>query len=284
MTFLGKVFTFLTFFLSAVFFVVALAVSASHSKWRDAVVNEKTGYRTIEKNLRAGNTQLKEQVGQISNELAQEMAARKIVLAALQSELAAARDELSAKTAEYNTLQAAHTEQNQTLAATQKELSRISEENEKIGQQLTAAIEDRNAKQRRVATLTDTVNEQKVTLATLEKKKKDLIDSLTYSEARTFNYQNALKIAGIVENPDDAPPSDLKGVVLEVSKDGLVEISLGRDDGLKEGHTLEIYRGAQYLGRIEIKRTEDDKAIGQIVPGFKKGYIQRGDNVISKLG
>ena len=51
--------------------------------------------------------------------------------------------------------------------------------------------------------------------------------------------------------PEDVKPT-LDGLVLAANKDGLVEISLGSDDGLERGHTLEVFRGSRYLGRIEV--------------------------------
>jgi hypothetical protein len=93
---------------------------------------------------------------------------------------------------------------------------------------------------------------------------------------------SALKSFGL-SDVDDVPPADLRGEVLAVNSNQLVEISLGRDDGLREGHTLEIYRGAQYLGRVQISKTQDDKSIGKILASFRKGYIQAGDKVASKV-
>ena len=62
-----------------------------------------------------------------------------------------------------------------------------------------------------------------------------------------------------------------------------VVVSVGRDDGLRAGHKLEVYRGGQYLGRIEIKSIKDDQAIGQILASFRKGFIQAGDKVAAKI-
>ena len=85
-----------------------------------------------------------------------------------------------------------------------------------------------------------------------------------------------------VTDPEDVPPSDLKGVVLAVGTDQ-VEVSLGRDDGLREGHMLDIYRNGSYLGRIQIRTVADDKSVGKIIPAFRKGYIQAGDKVAAKV-
>jgi hypothetical protein len=76
---------------------------------------------------------------------------------------------------------------------------------------------------------------------------------------------------------------DLGGVVVETSATGLVEVSLGSDDGLKAGHTLQVYRGKRYLGQITIRSTVPDRAIGQIDKQLQRGPIQMGDNVTTKL-
>ena len=63
----------------------------------------------------------------------------------------------------------------------------------------------------------------------------------------------------------------------------LVEISIGADDGLKVGHALDVYRGNQYLGRIVIKKTSPDRAVGQIIKELQRGQIKRGDRVTTKF-
>ena len=78
--------------------------------------------------------------------------------------------------------------------------------------------------------------------------------------------------------------ADVNGVVLATNTKGLVEVSLGADDGLKAGHTLQVYRGQQYLGQITIRSTGPDRAVGQIDKSLQRGQIQKGDNVTTKLG
>ncbi len=284
MTLLGKVFTGLIFVFSVLFFGMALAINATHNKWRDAVMDKQNGYKVQVDRLKTGNQQLKDQLSRTQQEIAQEQGARRATLAALQTQLIQIQEEYAKKTSELTQMQASNTELNQTLAATQAELKRVTNANEAINQQLNSVIADRNANQRKVGALTDQVNEKMVLLTTLEKRIKDLTDSLTLSDARLLNAQNALANAGIKEAVHGSLPNDLRGEVLAVGNNGLIEISLGRDDGVRQGDQLDIYRGGQYLGRLEIKRTEDDKSIGQIVPGFRKGAVQQGDKVSSKLG
>ncbi len=185
--------------------------------------------------------------------------ARRATLAALQTQYQQVFTEKERLTAELTQLQASNTQMNQTLNQTQTELKRVTDSNEKIIGQLNATIADRNTNQRKVGKLTDEVNEKTVLLETLEKRIKDLTDSFTLAEARLINAQNILVNAGIKVSTKGGLPNDLRGEVLAVGNKGMVEISLGRDDGVSQGDQLEVYRGSQYLGRIEVSRTEDDK-------------------------
>jgi cell division protein FtsB len=86
------------------------------------------------------------------------------------------------------------------------------------------------------------------------------------------------------------PPPVVQGLVLNTrrgKRSGMefIEISLGSDDGLLEGHDLHIYRDkeAKYLGKITLIHVAPDQAVGTLVINAKNGSIQRGDNVKTKL-
>ena len=63
----------------------------------------------------------------------------------------------------------------------------------------------------------------------------------------------------------------------------LVEVTIGADDGLKPGHTLQVYRGGKYLGRLDIVETSPDKSVGRVDRRFQEGQIQEGDRVSTRL-
>jgi len=75
----------------------------------------------------------------------------------------------------------------------------------------------------------------------------------------------------------------LEGIVLAVPKPDLCEISVGSDDGVKKGHTLDVFRvtdkGAKYVGRIVVMKTSYDRAACRVDPKFQKLPLQRGDRV-----
>jgi len=87
--------------------------------------------------------------------------------------------------------------------------------------------------------------------------------------------------------PVDGMPPKIDGVILASRESGLVEISLGSDDGLRRGNTLEVYRlsGAtsKYLGRVEVVELSVDKSVAKVVPGYLKAAIRKEDRVATRL-
>lgn len=279
MNLIGKVFTGLVAVLSIVFLVVAVSVSATHIDHRKKIADATASITRMQTSI----DELKKQLDQKKTELAQEQIARRMALAALQFQLNNDREKLSEKETEVNRLTAMNTTQTQTLDESVKEIRRLSEENLSIKTQTNKIITDRDQQRRRVITLTDALNGLQSVRADLESLVKKLQDDATLYQARWETAQSALKMVGITD-PEDVPPAELKGEILKVNSDQLVEISLGRDDGLREGHTLEVYRGAQYLGRIRIRTVKDDRSTGKVLSNFRKGYIQEGDKVAARIG
>lgn len=85
----------------------------------------------------------------------------------------------------------------------------------------------------------------------------------------------------------DADPSgagpQVSGVITSIGKNQLIEISIGADDGLTEGHTIEIHRSGKYLGRATVLRTEPDKAVARLIKDYRKAPLQVGDRVSTRL-
>ena len=99
-------------------------------------------------------------------------------------------------------------------------------------------------------------------------------------------------VGGKKANPANAanpPPAFVKGKVLKVDPNDpqLVEVSLGTDVGVKQGHTLEVYRlkPPQYLGRIRIVEATNRLAMGRLIApaGEKAPKIVAGDEVASTI-
>jgi len=278
MTRLGQIFTLLLLILSVAFFVASVAVNASHKNLRDQV----TEYQTRQRSLETSIDELKKAGETNKTQLAQEQVARRVSLSALQTQLDTEREKNQQANTQLNDLNSKNTQATQSLAQTLAELKRITSENDLLKQEIDKIITDRNGQRRTVINLTDELNSLKSKRIDLESEIKNLRDQATLYQAMADTRGAALAAAGI-KDPDDVPPSDLKGVVLAVGSDSSVEISVGRDDGLRQGHQLDVFRNGSYLGRIEIRTIADDKAVGKVLPSFRKGFIQAGDRVASKV-
>lgn len=283
MTLLGKVFMFSVLLLSGIFFSLALAVNASHVKWREAVTAP-NGYQAQIKKMEATISELKAAIEKAKGELAIEQAARKLALASLQTQLAEQQKELENKESSLASVQSKLTLDSQTLSQTSQELQRVASENAEIKKLIDQTIQDRNAQRAKVIELTDTYNSLQSIYNDAQAQAKELENQNSLLEARTNIMRSTLAKVGLTEDPDDAPPEGLKGLILKVGRDNLVEISLGRDDGVKIDHEFEVSRGSNYLGKIRIMKVEDDKAIGVILPAYRRGLIQQGDKIAAKLG
>jgi hypothetical protein len=85
-------------------------------------------------------------------------------------------------------------------------------------------------------------------------------------------------------NAKNPPPENVEGMVTKTDAGGLLTLSIGSDDGLLKGHTLEVFRlnPAKYLGTVRIIEVTPHEAVAQ--PLYRPlGPIQSGDKVASKI-
>ncbi len=271
MTLLAKVFTGLIFLLSVIFFSLAVAVNASH-------INQKqlaTKFQTQAQAAQQKNTELTGLLEVLKDELAINQAARRSALATLQSQLEAKSNELQQKEIELENVQTAHTQLVANEKDTQLQLKARTEDNELLRKQLNDAREDRNQLFQRLVSTKDQNNRLQGKLQTTEERASQTADQL--SQATVILEKIDIRPETLLTAPD------VNGLVTAVSTAGLVEVSLGRNDGMREGFTLEVHRSGQYLGRLKVKRVEDNKSVAEILTSYQKGYIRAGDRVDSKL-
>jgi DNA repair ATPase RecN len=278
MTLLGRIFTLLVLLLSVAFFIISLLANSTHIDHKKKVAT----FQTQAKQLETTVDELKKLVEQLQTARAQEQGSRRAALAALQTQLESAKEQLAQATTELNDKAAALTLQTQQLSATLDRVKQITTQNDTLKIEIDKIITDRNDQRRRVITLTDNLNGLMSREADLLAERSKLQQSSTYFQAKADIAESALKDAGITVF-EDVPPADLKGEILAINSKESVTVSVGKDDGLREGHKMEVFRSGKYLGRIQISTVKDDQAIGQILPLFRKGYIQVGDKVAAKV-
>jgi hypothetical protein len=272
MSLVGKIFTMLILIMSIVFMAFAMMVFATHKNWKTAAAGLQTKLTAADQ----ANRDAKELLQRLQTDLAREQAARKAALAALQVRARGAEDRLAAKEKELGDLTAAHSQATQTAKEAQTRLATLEDETKKLRDDLRGEQKKVDQAFLTVVDLTDKLNQA-------ESVRQNLEEVNTQATKQMSQMKQVLDAHGL--RPDTLVthiPPKVEGIVTDVDKD-MVEISIGADDGLKIGHALDVYHGNQYLGKIVIKKTQPDQAVGQIIKEMQRGQIKRNDRVTTKF-
>jgi len=282
MNLVGKIFIVLIFVMSLLWMGFSVAVYATHQNWRSVVEDPDNGLNTQLQQQKDWNDELKTKLDKSSEQLDIEEAAKRQALTKLETqkaELERRRDELQL---EITALKQSEADAVAALQTTQEESAKFRKDVEDLRAEITKAQQDRDNYFDQVVTLTDQLHQA----ANEYKSLKARVDTLAADLAKA---DAVLRKHGLEREPTlytgVAPIVD--GVVLSAGENGMVEISIGSDDGLMKGHKLEVVRKtggvSTYLGRIEVMETAPDKSVCKVLPEFLQRSIQRNDRVTSKL-
>ncbi len=273
MTLVGKIFTMLILVMSLVFMSFAIMVFATHTKWKEnseALKQKLTQQEQL-------YTQAKNDHEKTKREMALEQASRRSALAALYTKLNAAQADLDSKTAQLIQKESQLNEAAAALKSNEDRLTALATELTDNRSKLKLAQQERDDIFLKVVEQTDKFNQSEAMRTQLEVRNGQLV-------AQSADMERVMKAHGLtVDSLVAHIPPKVEGIVMDVSDSDLIEISIGHDDGLKIGHTLDVFRGNSYLGRIVIRKTAPDRAVGQIVKELKRGQIKKGDHVTTKL-
>jgi predicted nucleic acid-binding Zn-ribbon protein len=299
MNLVGKIFIVLILVMALLWMGFSVAVYATHRNWKEFVENTEEsadkplGLRPQLERQKAENKELVSQRDKLDRELTAETAARSAALTKLEAEkrsLADQRDRLDGQLAK---AVQDHTDAVADLRATQEKEAALRLEiaggtapdgtqvvglREEIRQAQAARDEAVDA----VTKLTEQLHQARNEIQSLRERLATLTQDL--ADAKTVLDKHGLKPVPALY--DDVPPP-VEGKVLEVGAAGLIEISIGSDDGIRKGHVLHVVRQgggvSNYVGRVEITETEPDKAVCKILPEFLQRPIEREDRVVAKL-
>lgn len=283
MTFVGKIFVLLIFVMSLVFMSFAVMVYATHRNWYALVENDRTARPPglkVQLEDRKREVEAAQAVrARHEAEIADEKSARIREVAKLTTqveELKQQRDELQKNEAKLkqsvDDSVAAMTAAQNTLADLRKEISDLRELDDKVRK-------ERDDKLAESVKLEEQLAQSKGELDRLTKRAAELAKDVA-------QYSNRMQEEGI---PLETKTPRVEGVVLAVNANGLLEISIGADDGLLVGHELDVFRigadtaAGKYLGRVKVVKTDVDRAVARLIPETRKGPIQVDDRVATKL-
>jgi hypothetical protein len=294
MTIIGKILTFLVFFLSIVFLGFAYNINQLNKdpktgkSWYQVSTDLRAAVADAKADLNAKDEEVKSKVR--SSESARDAALTAKANAEKETEKAQ-KDREEAITA----TQKAKTDfENSQVAlkAAQDEVEKRRQENVALYQNIKQKELAINELQAKAVNSDNTKVQAQVAAATylarLQTMERQLQD--TTRELERFMEEGQTRVARTgaeVQLPSqNPPPDDVKGTVTSVTPDGLVAISIGSDAGLLKGHTLEVFRTnpkPEYLGQIKLVEVGPHEAVGKILyPQYKK-RIQAKDEVASHI-
>ncbi|WP_428307619.1 hypothetical protein [Lacipirellula sp.] len=273
MNLLGKIFTVLILLASVALMVIAMFVYATHRNWKEA-------YDKV-------NTQLSQE----QNAKADLEAKYQTQISQLKSEQTAALQDVAKLETERNVI----VSQNQSI---QKEVDQLRQDqaqsvalvkstevnNERLMEEVTGlrddvrvAQQDRDEQFHTTLKATSELHSVGGQLQQLEERSAQVVAQLADVTAKA-------KEAGVNTEGEYIPR--VRGKVSKIQRNAsgqLIEITIGADDGVRPGQTVELFRGDRYLGRAEILKADPDRAVGQVIRKFQQGQIQENDDVATKL-
>lgn len=282
MNLVGKIFIVLIFVMALCWMMASVSVYATHQNWRDLVENDQNGLRKQVEDKKNDNQELQDKLDKETAELAAEKAARRQALAKLETEKAELERQRDEQDKRLAALVQSETDALAQLKATQEAEAALRAEVVGLKEEIRQAQADRDKHFDTAAKLTDQLHQAANEYLSL----KNRMVTLTADLAKAVE---VLRKHDLVPEPTvySGIPPTVDGVVLEVGANGLIEVSIGSDDGLMKGHQLEIVRqgdGASvWLGRVEVTETSPDKAVCKVLPEFLQRPIQRDDRVTTKL-
>lgn len=271
---LGRAFVILNLVLSIAFFTIALMIGASHENWKAKAIELKS---QVETQARLKNEAIKDQ----SNKALQ------------------VRAEQFMRT--------------QQIAASNSQVQTLIEKVNSMTQQLQTASQDKENYQNRLKESESRIQKQDVELERLAKLNSELLDRVVASKNEVvsltnqkYNLQNQLGLlqsreaslaeqnalfSKVIKANDIDPNAPISGIeprldgeVASVDRDlNLVVVNVGLDDGLREGHRIEIHRGGKFVGSALVVKSDPNRASARLIPESMQKLVQQGDHVTTKF-
>lgn len=284
MNIIGKIFVFAVFVMSLVFMSFAIALFSTHTNWRDEITRtadqvqagKPLGYKLQLEEAKKERETLTAEIAKLTAEVAASEAARDQVVAKIQTALEEKDKELQDLRTEKDAREDKRVKAEADLAAANQELKKATEKIEELRDTIVDQRKTVDVEIARSAKLAGELHEKESFLEIATERKAQLEKQV--ANARLLLKQHGLAIESL---PRDQVPT-AGGIVTAVADDS-IEVTLGGDDGVQMGHFLEVYRDDEYLGRVQVISVKPDRSVGRVIREFKRGDIQPGDRVATRL-
>jgi len=282
MTFVGKILVVLIMVFAISFLAISTIVFMTESDWKKMVEAKKAELST----LQTKSNTLGAQVKNLETNLEQEKATLKSKIDALNKQIADSKTDTDRRQQEIEQQRTIVEKAQENANQSMKEAENRVKETDILRTTLKSVQDQANEYKLRQTELNDEIRVLKRELETAVKNNEQLRERAAVFSAKlrslgqTADFEQLKGVA--------APPPDVEGEVDKVdSNNRLVEITIGSDDGLVVGHTLELYRFGpepKYLGKVKIISVDPDRAVAEVVGKTVRGEkIQEHDIVATKI-
>lgn len=276
MNLLGKALVVAILVMSVVFMSLAMAVYSTHQNWYEEAERLQGELTTLtaerDRNVAEHN--------RLESQLRGEIESSQQQVRKLETERVALTGRVANTQSELDQLKQAQRDATAAVAATQQNNLTLAEEVSGLRDEIRTAQTSRDESFAATVTATEEAHQVRNELETVAERNSELTQQVA-------NMRTVMVEEGLDPNTSiDAVKPRVDGVVSKVQRQAgttLVEISIGSDDGLKPQHTVDVYRGDRYIGRVLILKTDPDRAVGRVDRNYQIGPIQEGDRVATRL-
>lgn len=275
MKLLGNIITALICLTSFGFFFISLIVVASHANWKKIAIDNKRVAENLDRQRRTAEENVVRNQTQI-NKL---RLAAAYQIALLNSTATQATSERDAERKRATNAQSDLTVTTQNLRASQESLKKKTSDNEELRKQVISTKEEVATQAAKIAKLQSEL-EQTVLLANrlkaLNQKHRDEFHELNQvAMSKNFD-RHTLKT--------EIPPN-LRGRVTSIStaQKGVFSLSFGEDDGLRNGHVVDVTRNGRHIGTARVIQADANASTAKFLPGMQNERTQLNDRVTTEL-
>jgi hypothetical protein len=257
----------------------AVAVYATHKNWYQRVHNTdaskgELGLLAQLDQAKQDNARLDREKRDLENQLNTEKVMRRLVISRSETTRQLLKDDLTKKETQLAAEMKNTAEATATVKSTQEFIGSLNKEIEDVRNTLKTTREEfdktfanmvaQTDSNSQLKLLLDRLKQQQLVLAGQVQRLKDVVTSHDLDEHAP--------VGGV------APRAD--AVVTAVRQDGrttFVTVSLGKDDGIRPGHQMNVFRGDRYVGRITIRSVEPNRSVGESDPTYYERPFQVSD-------
>lgn len=262
MTQLGKLLVVAITILAMVFLGLATVVFMTADNWKDKALAESTKLKTTQGEL----NKAQEQVAQISTDLQRHEEESKALLAQKDQSIRDTENRMKLLEADLTEVRKELSIAQSTATLSSTESGSRVEETVSLRESLRSAQDQANALKlqekdlnQRIVDLTKDVD----TARNINSRLRDEVATLSSTLSKAGLSADVRNVTSL------ANPPEVEGQVSRIdSSSNRIEISIGSDDGLVNGHELFVYRRTprpQYIGKIRIIATDPEKAVATVV-------------------